>query len=147
MISRLRMMLKLSIPLALIGTGGLMAQNTAPVPTTFDIVSPTDGNAASLINTDFSSNHRIFYGGDFFYQGSDNTAGFRGYAGLTNNNHLARGNASGSRLTLGGTEWGADSAYGAIDNGASYVANLPGSRWLASSYDPDDVGGASTYPV
>ena len=43
----------------------LLAQNTAPIPTTFEIVSPSDGNAASLINSDYSVNNQVFYGGDF----------------------------------------------------------------------------------
>jgi hypothetical protein len=125
----------------------LPGQNTAPVPTTFEIISPSDGNASSLINTDFTVNRRIFFGGDFFYPGASNAGGFAGYAygGNKDLTRVARGNPSGSRLTLGGTEFGADPAFPAV--GASYVANLPGSRVLATSYDPDDLGDPAVFPV
>jgi len=136
----------LSVSLALwIST--LQAQNTAPVPTTFEIVSPSDGNAASLINHDYSTNKKIFYGGDFSYIDATNSKGFLGYTVGGNKvaTMKARGNPGGSRLTLGGTEWGTDAAFGA--EGKSYVANLPGSRWLAASYDPDDLGNSGNYLV
>ncbi len=131
----------------------LLAQNTAPVPTTFEIASPDDGNAASLINhtygTDPSSgqNKRIFYGGDFFYTGAHNDLGFKGYTGndAASGTNKAYGNSNGSRLTLGGTEYGNDPAY--PNAGFAYVTNLAGSRWIPSSYDPDDLGNVPTHLV
>jgi len=147
MMSRVRPLIVLSVLALALLPVGLLAQNTAPVPTTFEIISPPDGNASSLINTDFSTNKRVFYGGDFFYLTANNNAGgFLGHTNPASKNLtvIARGNASGSRLTLGGTEYGADPDFGTV--GQAYVANLPGSRKLATSYDPDDLGGGS-YPV
>lgn len=146
MISRLCPLLGFAMLVLVFGAGGLNAQNTAPVPTTFEIISPSDGSASSLINTDFSVNNRIFYGGDFFYLGGDNSGGFLGYpfGGDKDTDRIARGNPSGSRLTLGGTEYGDDADFGSP--GGSYVANLPGSRANAADYDPDDTGGGAEYP-
>jgi len=122
----------------------LVAQNTAPVPTTFEIVSPGDGNAASLINSNYSVNNRIFYGGDFALVGDNNNLGFKGFTnpGDPEGTRIARGNLSGSRLTLGGTETGADVAY--PNYGVSRVAPLgsftPTLVGGEHSYDPDDLG-------
>ncbi|MBN2287881.1 MAG: hypothetical protein JXQ83_01015, partial [Candidatus Glassbacteria bacterium] len=128
----------------------LQAQNTAPVPSTFEIISPADGNASSLINHDYSANKRIFYGGDFFYRkGDDNTKGFKGYTGNdpATGTRIAYGNPNGSRLTLGGTEYGSDPAYPSA--GVAYVANLPitADDWDNTNFDPDDYGNAGTYLI
>ncbi|MCE5273129.1 hypothetical protein LLH00_17770 [bacterium] len=144
MMSRVRPLIALTALALVLVPLGLLAQNTAPVPTTFEIISPPDGNASSLINTNFSTNKRVFYGGDFFYPTSNNNVGgFLGFTDILNKNTtvVARGNTSGSRLTLGGTEYGSDPDFGT--SGGASVANLPGSRILATSYDPDDLGGGS----
>ncbi|RLB04667.1 MAG: hypothetical protein DRG59_09960 [Deltaproteobacteria bacterium] len=94
------------------------AQNTAPVPTTFEILSPSDGNEPFLINQNYFSgstqNTRIFYGGDFAPAAAGNTTkiakGFHVWKDNNSNNSVdegetkARGNSPNSRLTLGGTE-------------------------------------------
>ena len=120
----------------------LKAQNTAPVPSTFEIVSPSDGNPASLINHDYSANTKIFYGGDFFYPKSE-TQGFAGFTDPTDiaGTRIARGNPNGSRLTLGATEQGTDPDF--PTTGAAVVANLPGG-WTAGDFDPDDEGDIAT---
>jgi hypothetical protein len=131
----------------------LLAQNTAPVPTTFSIISPNDGNAASLINTDYEgagaadSNKTIFYGGDYAYTGANNARGFNGYlvGGNIETTRKARGNKTASRLTLGGTESGADPAYPTV--GRASVVNLGSWFGAAYSFDSDDLGGdIPTYP-
>jgi len=126
----------------------LMAQNTAPVPTTFEIISPDDGNASSLINHDYKNqNKRIFYGGDFTYTGTHNDLGFKGYTGDDPGTGvtIAYGNPNGSRLTLGGTEYGSDPAYPNL--GFASVANLGGNHWDRINYDPDDLGDLFTQLV
>ena len=151
MLVRFRMaMSAAAASLVLLGANLLLAQNTAPVPTTFKIVTPDDGNAASLINSDYSVNHKVFYGGDFAYRGANNNLGFKGYTvgGDPNTNRKARGNDSGSRLTLGGTEYGADStfpAYG-LASVASLGAFAPVTGWPTNSFDTDDLGGNGSYP-
>ncbi len=137
---------------AILWATALQAQNTAPVPTTFSIISPNDGNAASLINTDYGgssadSNKTVFYGGDFAYTGDDNARGFNGYqvGGNIETTRKARGNKTASRLTLGGTESGADPAYPTA--GRAIVVSL--GSWTPSGYsfDADDLGGSTaTYP-
>lgn len=126
----------------------LQAQNTAPVPTTFSIISPNDGNAASLINSDYGgsvadSNTTIFFGGDFAYTGDDNARGFNGYqvGGDIETTRKARGNKTASRLTLGSTESGADPAYPTV--GRASVVSL--GSWTATvySFDADDLGGST----
>jgi len=140
---------------ALSWAGQARAQNTAPVPTTFSIISPDDGNAASLINSDYkglagTANTRIFYGGDLAYTGDDNAKGFNGFqvTGDPEVTRKARGNKNRSRLTLGGMEGGLDPTYPA--EGSSYVTNLGSFVGTATSYDYDDIGasgaGTATFP-
>jgi len=146
--------LPISAIILMLSSSVVLAQNTAPVPTTFDIISPADGNAASLINHDYGTssgkNSRIFYGGDFFYRdGDSNNKGFKGYTGasLAAGTRKAYGNPTGSRLTLGGTEYGSDPAY--PTEGFAYVTNLPitNDDWDISYFDPDDYGNAGTWLV
>ncbi len=137
---------------AMLWATGLRAQKTAPVPTTFSIVSPNDGNAASLINTAYNgagaadSNKTIFYGGDFAYTGAAVSTRFNGLDVATGLVRKARGNNTASRLTLGGTESGVDPAYPTA--GRASVVNL--GSWFGGavySFDPDDIGGdIPTYP-
>jgi len=120
------------------------AQNTAPVPTTFDILSPSNGILPLQINHDYgtgtSQNNRIFYGGDFSLPKTSGVlSGFQGWKesagpyGLTAMSELvARGNHSKSRLTLGSTE-DRDGLIGSIIN------NLPGGHPVGS-FDPQDLG-------
>jgi len=131
------------------------AQNTAPVPTTFEILSPSDGSLPALINHDYAGNKvtantRIFYGGDFARLRStanDYQSGFWGWqpdAAETSpdgkDDVAARGNATFSRLTLGGTEKN-DHPNNTWD---SKVVNLPGDYTLNGSFDPDDIGDYGT---
>ncbi len=145
MLPRSRLLISLLL-LALMAPGWLAAQNTAPVPTTFKIVTPDDGNAASLLSHNWSTNRKVFYGGDFFLNNAAEPLGFRGYpdGGNPVADVIARGNPKNSRLTLGGTEYGTDPDF--PNSGGSYVTNLPGSRNIATSYDPDDIGGAAVAP-
>lgn len=131
------------------------AQNTAPVPTTFEILSPSDSSLPFLINHDYSAtaNTRIFYGGDFAYGtdgngsfafvGHDATAGAAAVVG----DKVARGNGDLSRLTLGGVRSGARFAAG---NAHSIIVNLPGAHSATiSSYDAQDIGtsfGTASFP-
>ena len=138
----------------------LLAQNTAPVPTTFEILSPSDGNLPFLMNQNWGTgtgqNSRIFYGGDFAPLSrspvSTNAAlGFHVHnspnAAVTHDEIKAVGNAPLSRLTLGGTEkWYnttvSEPLYGSqASSGSSLVANL-GWRLAITSFDDDDLGGA-----
>ena len=62
----------------------IRAQNTAPVPTTFEILSPSDSSAPFLINHNYAGtnpNRAIFYGGDFANSALDEERerGFRGW--------------------------------------------------------------------
>jgi len=128
------------------------AQNTAPVPTTFEILSPSNGTFPFLTNNDYGTaatkNHKIFYGGDFAItgngaSGAENARGFLGFTNSTSaatkrTSRLATGNPNKSRLTLGGTE--------GLENGNpanAVVVDLPGGH-VAASFDADDAGGAST---
>lgn len=117
------------------------AQNTAPVPTTFEILSPPYGAFPFLINHNYgvadptTENNRIFFGGDFASEAGD--ARFLGLddvgapLGNAGNNDL-------SRLTLGGTR-----QYDDDDPTNAIVVSLPG-NWT-DSFDPDDLGsGAQT---
>lgn len=137
------------------------AQNTAPVPTTFEILSPSDGTLPFLINHDYAGNKvtantRIFYGGDFARlpnnAGIDYQSGFLGWqpdaaetAPDQKDDVVARGNATYSRLTLGGTEKN-DHPNNLVD---SKVVNLPGDYTLNGSFDPDDIGdyGAAAWTI
>jgi flagellar hook assembly protein FlgD len=118
----------------------LQAQNTAPVPTTFEILSPSYGALPSLTNNDYTVNKAIFFGGDFSLQSNANTQGFLGFTNRASRNaagtRIARGNPGLSRLTLGGT---------VQMDGDNYhmVVNLPGYH-SANSFDTDDAGGGAT---
>ncbi|MCE5273128.1 T9SS type A sorting domain-containing protein [bacterium] len=124
------------------------AQNTAPVPTTFEILSPADGNFPFQINTSYGTatgkNHRIFYGGDFASSSVANSPflGFTLPAAA-----VATGNLTDSRLTLGGTASDIAGALAGVDIFA--VANLPGIDpttnvdRVAAAFDDDDAGGAA----
>ncbi|HUU29875.1 MAG TPA: T9SS type A sorting domain-containing protein [archaeon] len=146
--------------LVVISSLQVYAQNTAPVPSTFDILSPADGNLSLQINHSYGTasgkNHRIFYGGDFWHvKGNADavsvlTHAFKGWkdAGGTvdaydSGEEYARGNYHKSRLTLGGTK--DDDLYGLTDDPSkSRVVALPGSSTNATSYDADDLGTAAT---
>jgi len=131
------------------------AQNTAPVPSTFEILSPSMGTGSLpfLINSDYSTNKAIFFGGDFAYPTIlageqafvgwvDGDAGANALASVGET--IARGNSNLSRLTLGGTDYNASLSS---NFNSHYVANLPGTHQDFGSYDQDDVGGATgTYP-
>lgn len=138
------------------------AQNTAPVPTTFEILSPSDSSLPFLINHDYAGNKgaantRIFYGGDFARlpnnAGTDYQSGFLGWQPDVvetkpdgHDDIAARGNATASRLTLGGTEL--DDAPSSLGYN-SIVVNLPGNHIANVSYDQDDIGddGAGNWTV
>ena len=137
------------------------AQNTAPVPTTFEILSPSDSSLPFQMNHDYTRNRKIFYGGDFAaLEGSGVTrSGFQGWTGTTIPITAAeqtgyRGNAHLSRLTLGGTKY-YDNTLGVTQfgDGLAYVADLPGSynrqdyATAGTSWDPDDIGDDGTGTV
>ncbi len=127
------------------------AQNTAPVPTTFEILSPSDSSLPFLRNLDYSAtaNTRIFYGGDFAYPAID-AAGSQAFVGHTAAagavasaaNKVARGNPNGGRLTLGGMR---ETSYYASGPWHSRIVNMPGAySAVAGSFDADDVGASTT---
>ncbi len=127
-----------------------LAQNTAPVPTTFEILSPSDGNLPLQLNHYYGigsgKNNRIFYGGDLSFRYTDATtseafktyidAGVNGFDNGEEGTTL--GNAHKGRLTLGTTE-----SYDRTNG--SYFSNLPGTSTsgvvrAVTSFDNDDFG-------
>ncbi len=129
------------------------AQNTAPVPTTFEILSPSDSSLPFLKNLVYdtsaaANNNKIFYGGDFAY-GTDGNGSFA-FVGHTANagavalvtDKASRGNPHGGRLTLGGMR---ETSYYASGNQHSRIVNMPGAYSDdPGSFDADDVGAATT---
>ncbi len=131
------------------------AQNSAPVPTTFEILSPSDSSLPFLRNVNYAQNTRVFYGGDFAasldvnaypaFVGFDDADGSRSYD--AGEEGTARGNLKDGRLTLGGMR-----AHPRFSQGASYayITNLPGAFSAGAnpiaSFDGDDVGSATSAP-
>jgi hypothetical protein len=129
------------------------AQNTAPVPTTFEILSPSDSSLPSLKNASYTAatNTKIFYGGDLAHSVNGGSVAFVGHtaaagAAAVNGDKVTRGNPNESRLTLGGMRQSARNASGPKD---ALIVNLPGVYSLVAqvgSFDADDLGDIVTLP-
>ncbi|MBW7996770.1 MAG: T9SS type A sorting domain-containing protein [Candidatus Glassbacteria bacterium] len=133
------------------------AQNTAPVPTTFEILSPSDSSEVWLRNVNYTvagnQNLRIFYGGDFANSAShDDGTGFTGWQDVDGNGVLAyltevepfeyHGNAPSGRLTLGGMRQGTIITrpwLASVANMPGAYSSNPAAAGDLDEFDADDV--------